>query len=88
MTVGEDWLAQMQADGGRVTAPRKAVVDILADSDRAMDPSEIYERARERHPAMGLVTVYRTLETSAGSFRTRSNASSIASATMRSAGSP
>ena len=62
MTVGEDWLARMQADGGRVTAPRKAVVDILADSDRAMDPSEIYERARERHPAMGLVTVYRTLE--------------------------
>lgn len=62
MTVGENWLTQLQADGGRVTAPRKAVVEILADSDRAMDPSEIYERARRRHPAMGLVTVYRTLE--------------------------
>lgn len=62
MTVGEDWLTQLQAEGGRVTAPRKAVVEILAQSERAMDPGEIYERARERHPAMGLVTVYRTLE--------------------------
>lgn len=62
MTVSEDWLNLLQAEGGRVTAPRRAVVEILADSDRAMDPGEIYERARKRHPAMGLVTVYRTLE--------------------------
>lgn len=62
MNVSEDWLTQLQAEGGRVTAPRRAVVEILAASDQAMDPGEIYARARQRHPAMGLVTVYRTLE--------------------------
>ncbi len=62
MNVSEDWLTQLQAEGGRVTAPRRAVVEILAASDQAMDPGEVFERARQRHPAMGLVTVYRTPE--------------------------
>lgn len=62
MTLSENWLNQLQSDGGRVTAPRRAVVEILAATDRALEPGEIHARAREQHPAIGLVTVYRTLE--------------------------
>ncbi len=62
MTLSETWLTQLQAEGGRVTAPRRAVVEILAEADRALDPAEVYTRARRHYPAIGLVTVYRTLE--------------------------
>ncbi len=62
MSLSESWLAQLQIEGGRVTAPRRAVVEILAETDRALNPAEVYELARRRHPAIGLVTVYRTIE--------------------------
>jgi len=62
MSLSETWLNQMQSDGSRLTAPRRAVVEILAEADQALDPGEIFERARRQHPAIGLVTVYRTLE--------------------------
>ncbi|HRE29892.1 MAG TPA: transcriptional repressor [Anaerolineales bacterium] len=62
MSLSESWLAQLQVEGGRVTAPRRAVVEILAETDRALNPAEVYELARRRHPAIGLVTVYRTIE--------------------------
>ena len=34
----------------------------MANSDRALTPIEVYDMAREAYPALGLVTVYRTLE--------------------------
>ncbi len=58
----ETWLTALQAEGGRLTAPRRAVVEIMATTDRLLDPQQVYELARHRHPAIGLVTVYRTLE--------------------------
>ena len=58
----QHWLAQLQAQGYRLTAPRRAVVDIVARSTHLLSPAEVYERTRRRHPAIGLVTVYRTLE--------------------------
>ncbi|NPV57958.1 MAG: transcriptional repressor [Anaerolineae bacterium] len=59
----QDWLEQLQSVGCRITAPRRAIVDILLNSERALSPSEIYDISRERIKGMGLVTVYRTLET-------------------------
>ncbi len=58
----EDWLRSLQADGSRITAPRRAVVETLVESEYVLNPLEIFARARERHPGLGLVTVYRTLE--------------------------
>jgi Fe2+ or Zn2+ uptake regulation protein len=58
----ETWLAALQAEGGRLTAPRRAVVEIMATTDRLLDPQLVYDLARHRRPTIGLVTVYRTLE--------------------------
>jgi Fur family transcriptional regulator, ferric uptake regulator len=56
------WLVQLNGQGYRLTAARRAVVEIMAQSRHAITPIEIYDEARVAHPALGLVTVYRTLE--------------------------
>jgi len=56
------WLESLEGSGYRLTKPRLAVAEILAQSPRALDATEIYDLARERCPSLGLVSVYRTLE--------------------------
>ena len=56
------WLVQLNGQGYRLTAARRAVVEIMAQSRHAITPIEIYDEAHAAHPALGLVTVYRTLE--------------------------
>ena len=56
------WLVQLIEQGYRLTEARRAVVEIMAHSTQALTPIEIFDEAREAHPALGLVTVYRTLE--------------------------
>lgn len=56
------WLALLEEKGGRITGPRRVIVDLLAGSERALTPVEVFDQARMRYPKMGLVTVYRTLE--------------------------
>jgi Fur family ferric uptake transcriptional regulator len=56
------WLVQLNEQGYRLTDARRAVVEIMAQSRHAITPIEIYDEARAAHPALGLVTVYRTLE--------------------------
>ena len=58
----KSWLTQLQDNGYRLTGARRAVVEIIADSHRALTPVEVYDAARDQYPALGLVTVYRTLE--------------------------
>ena len=58
----EEWLEQLQRSGYRLTAPRKAVVEALANSQRGLNATEIFDLAREIYPTLGLVSVYRTLE--------------------------
>ncbi|MHB1296095.1 MAG: Fur family transcriptional regulator [Anaerolineae bacterium] len=55
-------LAALIAAGHSSTAPRRAVIDTLASAEASLCPQDILERSRERHPTLGLVTVYRTLE--------------------------
>jgi Fe2+ or Zn2+ uptake regulation protein len=59
---GEDWFQSLQADGLRITAPRRAVVETLVESEYVLNPLEIFSQARKRYPKLGLVTVYRTLD--------------------------
>ena len=56
------WLEKIQQSGYRLTGSRRTVVEIIASSQRALSPLEVFDLARQRHPGMGLVTVYRTLE--------------------------
>jgi Fe2+ or Zn2+ uptake regulation protein len=57
-----EWLNCLQANGYRLTATRRVVVETLASSQRILSPLDVYDSARERYPGLGLVTVYRTIE--------------------------
>jgi Fe2+ or Zn2+ uptake regulation protein len=58
----ELWLIQLHENGYRLTEARRAVVETIAASRQAITPVEVYDAARQRYPALGLVSVYRTLE--------------------------
>lgn len=58
----EPWLTQLQENGYRLTAARRAVVETVQKSARALTPVEVFDRARKKYRALGLVSVYRTLE--------------------------
>ena len=58
----ELWLTQLQQNGYRLTGARRAVVETVQKSRCALTPLEVYDMARKKYRALGLVTVYRTLE--------------------------
>jgi Fe2+ or Zn2+ uptake regulation protein len=58
----DSWLTQLQTNGYKLTAPRRAVVEIVAQSQYVLSPAEVFKQTRKRYPTIGLVTVYRTLE--------------------------
>ena len=49
--------------GYRLTQPRLAVLQVLQEHNGYLSPAEIYKRGRALYSSLGLVTVYRTLET-------------------------
>ncbi len=46
----------------KLTRPRQAVLDVVMRAQRHLTPAEIYQKAKKRHPRLGLTTVYRTLD--------------------------
>lgn len=60
--IAEHWLQSLREQGYRSTAARRAVAHVLARSESALRPQEIHAKARQIHPRIGLVTVYRSLE--------------------------
>lgn len=62
MTEIERWLELLEEKGGRITGPRKAIVELMVKTDHALSPVDVFDLARGKYPKMGLVTVYRTLE--------------------------
>lgn len=58
----ELWLSQLQEHGYRLTEARRAVVDVIQKSKYALTPVQVFDSARKKYAALGLVTVYRTLE--------------------------
>ncbi len=57
-----EWLDILADSGYRLTAPRKAIVQIMAQSRHTLTPNQVFIAARQRYPNIGLVTVYRSLE--------------------------
>jgi len=57
-----DWLTQLQENGYRLTEARRAVIETIQTSTRALTPVEVFDMARKKYSALGLVSVYRTLE--------------------------
>ena len=58
----ESWLTELRDNGCRLTGARRAVVNTIVRSRRALTPLEVYDAARKRYRRLGLVSVYRTLE--------------------------
>lgn len=58
----DPWLTQLQENGCRITGARRAVVETVQNSMRALTPVEVFDMARQKYRALGLVSVYRTLE--------------------------
>ena len=52
----------LRQHGYKLTPQRRAVLRVIALSRKHLTPAAIYERVRQEHPGIGLVTVYRTLE--------------------------
>lgn len=48
--------------GYKLTPQRRAVLKTIAASQNHLSPAEIYDRVKQEHPGIGVVTVYRTLE--------------------------
>ncbi|HZD56802.1 MAG TPA: Fur family transcriptional regulator [Anaerolineales bacterium] len=60
-TLANKWLHKLQDSGCRLTQSRRVVIEILANSEHTLSPTEVFDLARERYASLGLVTVYRTL---------------------------
>src|SRR5258706_2454142 len=58
----EDVIAQLRAQGRRITAPRRAVITQLLDHDGHMAATELADRVREALPDVHESTVYRALD--------------------------
>ncbi len=56
------WQDRFQDRGARITAPRELVIEILQETSDHMSASDVYIKAHEINPGIGLTTVYRTLE--------------------------
>ena len=52
---------ELKAAGRRLTRPRKAVLQVLERCKYPLSASELYQRLKEQHVSIDLVTVYRTL---------------------------
>ena len=55
-------VAALRRHGYRITPQRRAVIQAITSSQDHLTPASIYKKARQDHPNIGLVTIYRTLE--------------------------
>ena len=56
-----EWEQHLADAGHRITAPRRAVMQVLMRADAPLSPREVLDQAQAAHHTLGLVTVYRTL---------------------------
>ena len=56
-----NWEKRLVANGHRITAPRRAVMQVLQQEESPLQPRAILKQAGRIHSNLGLVTVYRTL---------------------------
>jgi Fe2+ or Zn2+ uptake regulation protein len=61
MTTRAETLAAVRAAGRRITPQRQVVLDVIETSSQHLDAEAIFQKAREKDPAISLATVYRTL---------------------------
>lgn len=55
-------IASLRRQGYKITPQRKAIIDTILSGREHLTAAELFEKLQNKHPAIGLVTVYRTLE--------------------------
>ena len=55
-------VSTLRQHGYKLTPQRRAVIQTIASSQEHLTPTAIYEKVHQAQPAIGLVTIYRTLE--------------------------
>ena len=55
-------ISALQQKGYRITEPRKAVLQVMAEGHQHLSHAEIWQQARIKYAHIGRATVYRTLE--------------------------
>lgn len=56
------WHGKIAGCGYRLTVPRQAILDVLSKTSKHLSAEDIYLDVHKGYPAIGLTTVYRTLE--------------------------
>ncbi len=56
------WHGKFRDCGCRMTIPRQAVIDVLTATSEHLSAEDIYFEVHKVYPAIGLTTVYRTLD--------------------------
>ncbi|HAB53878.1 MAG: ferric uptake regulation protein [Omnitrophica WOR_2 bacterium GWF2_38_59] len=60
---GPRWMhGQIKCCGYRMTKPREAILDVLANTQNHLSAEDIYMAVHKFYPNIGLTTVYRNLE--------------------------
>lgn len=62
MRTTEQILTAMHERGWRITAPRRAIVELVLTCDRPFSGDELYRALRKLQPGIGRATVFRTLD--------------------------
>jgi Fur family ferric uptake transcriptional regulator len=57
-----DLLHELETKGVRMTAQRRAVVDVIQSANRHLDAEALLDLARKLHPNIDRATVYRTVD--------------------------
>ncbi len=61
--MNKDSIAEiLRKNAYKLTPQRRAVLEVINSGRDHLTPLAIYQRVRKKYPAIGLVTVYRTLE--------------------------
>jgi Fur family ferric uptake transcriptional regulator len=56
------WRERLQNHGYRLTIPREAIIEVLRTTKDHLSAEDIYMAIHKKYPAVGLTTIYRTLE--------------------------
>jgi len=63
MTGVRDIISKLRQSGYKVTPQRRAVLRVICNSEEHLTPLALYNEVHKDYPSIGLVTIYRTLET-------------------------
>lgn len=59
---GPWWQNRLNDAGFRLTNPRELVIGIIRETDKHLSAEDVYVKALQINPSIGLTTVYRTLD--------------------------